>query len=487
MLETKTSPAGSNEQENALGAIAESYDVLHNLAILTQARLVSEVAAGTRASALHAVFQAAEIALLNLVRLTERASKALQDGDLQRATEVMRWVHGFHLVMRRLGEVPKQVHMMCRDRAPARTIGIVDSPVMAEFLLASEQLEQQIGRFFDERAAHGGRSITQTLGLGRHTDLDYALLNLARSSVHEMVYWEANLSEVAVDLGGRDYEQFVASDLLRQAVAESQLRIETCYTEFVALHQVPEILSCEANDHVDRAVRDIRAGRYSQATECLQLASTLLPAMVEAQQVMGECLSANDYHIFRDNLGPASGMHSLSIRYHLLRDLFTSLWGELETHFNGGNYVSLEAAVEQMDLERHDNPQNWQLHNLLNAAFRLYELIDGWRHEHLHMPRNCLGGGGTKSMIGVPDGLLTVQRMREGANALSSLNRLHRARGMVAGPAQGSAALSQYLGRADSLDQRLLRETGAFTRDQFPHVQQKETCPFSRKEPVRRP
>ncbi|NHZ33361.1 hypothetical protein [Massilia rubra] len=487
MMETNTSFANGAAQANALGAIAESYDVLHNLATLSQARHVSDVVAGTRNSALHAVFQAAEIALLNLVRLTRRATKALQEDDLQRATEVMRWVHGFHLVMRRLGDVPKQIHLMCRDPAATRKIGIAESPAMAEFLAASEALELQVNRFFDERgAAPGGRGMTQTVGLGRHTDLDYALLNLARSSAHEMVYWEANLNEVVVELDDRDFDQFVASGLLGKAVMESQLQAETCYTEFVALHQVPEILSCEANDHIDHAVRDIRAGRYSQATERLQVASTLLPAMVQAQQVMGDCLSANDYHIFRDNLGPASGMHSLSIRYHMLRDLFTSLWGELETHFSGSGFASLEAAVEHVDLGRHDSAHNWQLHNLLNAAFRLYDLIEAWRHEHLHMPRNCLGGGGTKSMIGVPDGLLTVKRMREGANALASLNRLHRARGVVAGPGAGGV-LSRHVGRADSLDQRLLRATGAFTRDQFPHVQEKETCPFSRKDPARRP
>ncbi|MFG6447794.1 hypothetical protein ACG0Z6_05985 [Roseateles sp. BYS180W] len=490
-LDTPAELSAAAAAHNALGAIAPSYDLLHNIPLLTQARQAALESSATSASAVQTLLQAAEVALLNQARLLTRAATLLQQGALQEATEVVRWVHGFHLVLRRLGEVPRQLQLqLLRPSAgqTRQTLGLAQSSALQEFLLAQARFDATVLAHFG-CAPEGGSSpqLERVLGRGRHTDWDYALLDLNRASAHEAQRWEEELGALTLPSRHTDYDSFIGAALLHQAVQGAQLKQPTCYTEFVALHQIPELLSQEMNDHVEQAVRELRAERYTAATEHLQVAQALLPTLVESQQVMSLCLSASDYHVFRDNLGPASGMHSLAIRYHMFRDLFNALWNELEQQLSALGLGDLHQTLQTIDRERHQHPQSWALHGLVNSALAVYTGLDHWRHVHLHMPRNCLGAGGTKSMIGVPDGLETVKRMRDAANALPALLNVHAARGLHMVQTEPSGAVARHHQKPTALDSRVLNAIGHYTRGEFPHVQDKSVCPFSRSEPPRRP
>nr|WP_257002935.1 hypothetical protein [Streptomyces sp. Alain-F2R5] len=248
--------------------------------------------------------------------------------------------------------------------------------------------------------------------------------------------------------------------------------------EFVALHQVPEILCAEANDHLEVAVRAIRAKELSRAAQHLMACRELLDPVVEAQRVMAEHLATGEYHGFRTNLGPASGTHSLAIKQHMFRDLFKHMWNDLEAWLCSLGESSLEETLRDIDARRHDDPEAWQRHTLVDQAFKLHSAHQQWRHEHLHMPRNCLGSGGTKSMIGIPDGPQAVYKMRDAANAQHSLATIHRARRTPLTNAVPDSPLAKLITDPSSLDSELMRVVGEATREYFPQVQEQNYQPF---------
>jgi tryptophan 2,3-dioxygenase len=209
-------------------------------------------------------------------------------------------------------------------------------------------------------------------------------------------------------------------------------------------------------------------------------------AVVKSQAVMVDCLATTEYHYFRENLGSASGIHSLAIRQHMFCDLFKSLWKELEAWASKDD-TPLQQSLMNMTKYRHEDSDSWLKHEVVNNAFALHQTHQEWRHEHMHMPRNCLGSGGTKSMIGVPDGLDIVMKMRESSNSLSALKNLHKARNVKLSNQEKTAPLSRHHHNEGSLDQKILLLTGQITREYFPEVQKKSFCPFKSKHPVRKP
>src|SRR5690606_31507689 len=71
----------------------------------------------------------------------------------------------------------------------------------------------------------------------------------------------------------------------------------------------------------------------------------------------------------------------------------------------------------------------WLVERLRTEAMTFRSLIFQWRDEHLHLPRNNLGGGATKSLTGSPDAVTAVRRMRDAARTSDPMAPLARARG----------------------------------------------------------
>lgn len=475
---------------NGLGRIAESYDVLHNIAHLSAARQQANVHPASHNSAVRAVFQAAEVAVLNLTRLSDRASCQLARGDAKRAFVLVRWIRGLHDILRRLGSTTVALQIQhgrgpaspASEDAPA-VMGIRSSPAFQRYVEAVRCLDNSTLGYF---SAHAPDALRTMLGEGTHDDLLYSLLHQLRLIAHDSCKWEVDLSAVSVEPGMPEYENAIGGKLLEAAVHDAMLSGETFYGEFVCLHQIPELLCAEVNDHIEAAIRYFRADELSPAIERIASGRALLTAVIESQRVMVDCLATAEYHRFRENLGPASGMHSLAIRQHMFRDLFTCLWNDLEAWVARGG-AGVSGSVRSIVEHRHDSAPAWLRHALLDEAYRLHQLHEDWRHEHLHMPRNCLGSGGTRSMIGVPDGLETVMKMRDAANAQPALLRMHQAKGLRLGRAEDPGPLTGYHLGDGSLDHLLKCVTGEVTRDFFPEVQGKEFCPFRSRHPVRRP
>ncbi|MGW1916263.1 hypothetical protein ACWCQS_37485 [Streptomyces sp. NPDC002076] len=463
-------------QTTELGPVAESYDQLHRIDLLAEARAARAVPEGTYDSTVCAVFQASEVCLLNLARLAGRTQARVLADDIPAASRYVQWAVGFHRLLRRLGTVMFHARSVFGSGLSAGTsaLSISESAGYAAYVDALRGLEEAARGPLLAGAPEVTRSTIATKSID---DSLYRLLHGIRIGCHDATKWESDLTAVPIGVC-RSTDELISAETLARAVAATELNAGTLHGEFVALHQVPEILCAEANDHLEVAIRAIRASALSRAAQHLTACRWLLDPVVEAQRVMAEHLATGEYHEFRTNLGPASGTHSLSIKQHMFRDLFKHMWNDLEAWLCSLGGSSLEETVRDIDARRHDDPEAWLRHTVVDQAFQLHSAHQQWRHEHLHMPRNCLGSGGTKSMIGVPDGPQAVYKMRDAANAQHSLAAIHRARRTSLANAVPDSPLAKLVTDPSSLDSELMRIVGEATREYFPQVQEQSYQPF---------
>jgi hypothetical protein len=107
------------------------------------------------------------------------------------------------------------------------------------------------------------------------------------------------------------------------------------------------------------------------------------------------------------------------------------------------------------------------LHDMIVAQILLFRsFIFQWRDEHLHLPRNNLGGAGTRSLTGSPDAVEVVEGMSDHARTDDPA----RTRVPVASGGE-CGELDDYLDEEASLDTVLLVATGRVTQSKFTEVQ----------------
>jgi hypothetical protein len=111
---------------------------------------------------------------------------------------------------------------------------------------------------------------------------------------------------------------------------------------------------------------------------------------------------------------------------------------------------------------------------LVTRCLKLRADVFQWRDQHLHLPRNNLGGESTKSLTGSPDAVAAVQRMADTARSKDPMSSLAKARGLpIASPLRPPSKFTQYLNSKDSLDAHILATTGQSTQDRFANVQER--------------
>ena len=114
------------------------------------------------------------------------------------------------------------------------------------------------------------------------------------------------------------------------------------------------------------------------------------------------------------------------------------------------------------------------VHLLVNSCLKLRSYIFQWREEHLHMPRNNLGGEFTRSLTGSPDAVKAVKHMQNSARSRDPMLPFARARELVGEQsAAASEPLADYLESSASLDSQLLAMTGRITQRRFKNVQER--------------
>ncbi|HZL96139.1 MAG TPA: hypothetical protein VFB99_20945, partial [Vicinamibacterales bacterium] len=316
----------------------------------------------------------------------------------------------------------------------------------------------------------------------------FVLLHAARVSNHESTIWEENLAAVQVGVTVPSYDEFVAASGMRAAVYDRVLTGDSYFTQFRGLHQIPETLGEEANDHAEWAIRNIREGRLPQAVNHLRVVTVLADGMLASLPPMADNLATSDYHEIRENLGLTSGSHSVCLRFHMFSDLYHQLAEAVEGQLVGEALNKGDAdvggAIRRVDETQTQDADACLLHLLVSECLTFRSLIGQWRDQHLHMPRNNLGGDATKSLTGSPDAVMAVKKMRRAARISDPMVPFARARGLAAPVTDDrTLRLRSYLDSDQSLDARVLVATGRVTQARFVAVQERlgffaNRCPF---------
>lgn len=446
--------------ENHRGVIAEHYHALQSLGSIDAARAAMVADPGTNSALLIGIYQSVEIGLYNVVQLLNRATGYLRDSDLASCAAEFHWVRSFHRLLVRLSLVARRVSAGGYGEAPRWAVDA--TPAFAEFMGALRFFDRELSRLASRPEVDLGAVIAER----SIDDAWFVVLHCVRIANHDARVWSANLGASAHPAPECKQDRLLASDFIRHAVFEHQLRGNTYFTQFRALHQIPELLAREVNDRVEIAVRRIRAGDIVGAVDVLDGAEELFDPIEACLPPIVDNLSTHDYHQIRENLGLTSGSHSVSLRFHLFTELYEQL---------------IEAIAGRTGAD--DNHP--LMPHLRRHAVNLNVFIFSWRDMHLHLPRNNLGGAETKSLTGAPDAVRTVRKMRDTA---ASNDPMARPETRVQVPRSATGPLAGYLDGPESSDGLLLSATGSVTQANFRDVQERlnffsQPCPFSRPPP----
>jgi tryptophan 2,3-dioxygenase len=488
--------AKSEPVYNERGVIAETYYDLQGLAVLEGIRAAHPLPKASAASLCRALFQAVEIAILNLNDVVLRAVEDLRDEAVDRAVVKLFWARGFHRVLGGLSLLPARLNGMMDGGQARGVVQLSDSPAYIAYFATLQQFDAAVEALMQS----GALNVERAIGDESLESVQFNFLHLLRICNHETTIWEANLAEVSVPIEISSYAEFVIPDGIRACVYDRVLKGDTYFTQFRGLHQIPETLGEEANDQCEQAILDIRAGHLRRALERLQCVTTLMDAMIMSVPPMADNLATSDYHDIRENLGLTSGSHSVCLHYHMFGDLYNQFAGEVTALLTGrganghdgdgrdGSVIG--EAVAAADQNRSHDQNAWLTHQIVNEALKMQSSIFHWRHLHLHLPRNNLGGEQTKSLTGSPEAISAVKKMLTSAVQRDPMKAVAQARGLGSGRTSSTrGALAAYLESDASFDGVILATTGAVTQKRFHDVQERlgffaQRCPF--KAPPRR-
>lgn len=472
--------------ENECGVIAQTYYKLQGLHLLKAAREKFPLPRASPESTLRSIFQAVEIALINLTDLMKRATTNLEQDLLGAAAVKMSWAYGFHCILVRLSSMPHQLGIVFKNDAPRSLLCINESPSLYEYMDALKCFDISMLKLIKNSTLQ----IESALAEQSLDKFEFNLLHFARICNHQSTIWEKKLAKIYVPTQIPSYEIFVVSSSIHKAVYDTVLTSDSFFTQFRGLHQIPEILGEEVNAHIEEAIRDIQVNRLQQAIEHMNYSNILAEGILAAMLPMVSNLSTSDYHQIRENLGMTSGSHSICLHYHLFNNLYQQLWQELINYAvfhleRKDSEIDTKEIVREIDSKRFDDIQAWMMNLLFNECLKLRTSIEQWRELHLHLPRNNLGGDYTKSLIGSADAIKAARQMRDIAIEKDPMCPILEQRELLTRQMEeNNTPLANYINSELSLDRQILTITGKITQQRFKNVQERsgffvQQCPFS--------
>lgn len=457
---------------NNRGIIADNYHELQGIHVLEKARESHSLPRASVLSTLQALFQCVEVAILNLTDLFSRTEESIKKGDVNSALTKLSWARGFHRTLVQLSLLPMQLHIYESTSYNQTTyLKISDSSSYHDYIRAIKAFDKSmLDTITEDEVTFRTVISSQSLESPR-----YMLIHLTRICNHESTVWERNLACVATPMVINSYKDFVASDIIHNAVYDRVLSGDTYFMQFRGLHQIPEILSREINDRIEAAILSIRSSNLKGAYEHLRTVNILTEGILATLPVIIDNLSTSDYHIIRENLGLTSGSHSVNLHYHLFRDLYNQLGEELNRKILTIEKTDdINLAIHQVESRKSEEDISFHIHLLLNECLALQSFVHTWRDIHLQLPRNNLGGNYTKSLTGSSDAVFAVKKMRETARDKDIMAQFSKARNYK--PLNETTiklSLASYFETEDSLDKLILEITGEATKDGFKDVQER--------------
>lgn len=456
--------------ENERGPIAKTYNELQSLELLELSKQKISLEKGSAESAVRAILQAIEIAVLNIADLTLRATKDIQADNIQNALVKLGWAYDFHLLT-----ITLSLDLVRLTNINSNTTGtfieITESPAYKEFVGTFKLFDKTLIKLVNKDDS----SAEVTISTKSLDDNFSRLMHLVKIINHCVIQWEGNLSNISYRINC-NYQAFIAPEILKNAVLAQTLKGDTFFTQFRGIHQIPETLCAEINDHLEYTILSIRENNLRKAYSHLSIANLLSNGVIISLRPITNNLTTADYHKIRENLGLTSGSHSIALHYHLFKDLYMQLGQEfLQLLIVKKQELSLEntrQVIERIYDQKLENEMIFSLYLLTKEILELRIFTNEWKTIHLNLPRNNIGGGGTKSLIGSLDAINTAKKMQETTNENDPLND-------VIGflnhqdfiKKNNEKNLTMYMSSEDSFDFRLLNIIGNITKERFKDVQ----------------
>ncbi|MEM7474269.1 MAG: hypothetical protein AAF483_04695 [Planctomycetota bacterium] len=419
--------------------VAESYDELQAIRQIDSIYRISREQGG-EAEVLCVLVACVDCIFLNISQIVDKNRKTLKAGRQGKQQDIAKrqlWVRELlELALHLTSEMQIQ-NFALRSSAVERAGFFPNSA----FQLMIESVEGYCQQFREEMS--GGGFVRSAIDHTTQFDPDSNIIHMLKVNCHSLRCIFASLSNVAIPSGFRDKEY---ESLLQQLVSCPSAYVDTFLQQFCLLHQIPELLSRIVVDRVRDALqvdrRDKEIAAFGIAERLIRIAQSCLRPLVNE-------LLPLDYADIRQHLGVTSGSHSKVIASVLLQEVVEEL-----REFIVGHLGTTKPSPQKK--------------RVIEMAYRIFDLLHRWRELHVHLPRNVLGVGGVKSLIG----------SREAVRAAESLASRHQ--GESNGDADYLQRLSAFAIGAEHigeeivmLDQLLLEKTGESTKVRFKAVQER--------------
>ena len=136
--------AKSEPVYNERGVIAETYYDLQGLAVLEGIRAAHPLPKASAESLCRALFQAVEIAILNLNDVVLRAVEDLREEAMDRAVVKLFWARGFQRVLGGLSLLPARLNGMMDGGRARGVVRLADLPAYIGYFSTLQQLDAAV-------------------------------------------------------------------------------------------------------------------------------------------------------------------------------------------------------------------------------------------------------------------------------------------------------------------------------------------------------
>jgi tryptophan 2,3-dioxygenase len=463
-----------NQRLNHRGVIAETYEDLQSLHVLKNIRAEKPLPLASEESFTRSILQAVEIALLNSTELINQASKFVQSNDISSALPDMFWLRGFHEILVSLSLLSEQCCNDINELPNYSQLTLSQSPAFQEYLVQLQKFDIAFNQYAN--SAKNNVSLKNIIEENSLNNSTAQLIQIIRLCSHESTIWERNFAVINIPSRSTQYEEYVGTKKIREMVFGLSLKGKTFFTQFRALHQIPEILIMEMNDHIEQSIVAMKKEDLISAHRYLMKGNQLIQSITLSISPIIEYLTTSDYHSIRENLGLTSGSHSENIR----RNLFSNLYTKVGIEFLKLKSTEIGMPEERRSIEKSCSNICLDSHSYLISLIEkeiltLRSFIFHWRDNHMHFPRNVIGGDFTKSLKGAHDSINAVRKMKEKALREDPLQGLLSKQISTQSSYKPllleKLPLSKYLHSTISLDTMISTITGQVTKEKFRDVQ----------------
>ena len=471
---------------NHVGYVATTYRLVQNIDALSKARNSFPIAQPGYTSAIKAVFQGAEVALINMTALLKRAANLLREGNDVEAAELILVFNGFNGSMTQLSRVPGELGGCADFDNQPLVLSITDSTNYPAFLHAKKEFDRALLHYYQasndtDCAANSTLGLVmKDQGLGERT---CQMQQLIAQADHDMRVWYNNLKGVEVDAQYCDYQTFVGVRYITKAIQCPMYGAETLMNQFRSFHITPEIVAVEINEHLRFATDKIQLYEevgeeqlLQEAYEHLKLGNTLFPCIQKCFDALAEGLSYAQYHKFRGNFGATSASESKAIAKDLLKMLPSQLGCDMVKTLTGITTnprhpkATHEVAVTLLKPAL-AGKHAWLWRMITQECVKVYTHVMTWYDGHFKLP--ILQVGSSPSLAGAKDAIQHNFNLQNRVREHNPLNPLVAARHLPTSlhPDDDKAnSLVAYINSDDSFFSVRANTIGAVNRSMLTHL-----------------